>query len=228
VVGRLRRSCSSSQNFALPAARLRSPPVSIKRGAGSRCGVCFGDAQHEQPNKRNLASIATAQGFNAMKHRHKLSQRQRQRPAPQNRRSEAQERTNNCWRPGRRNALSTRCMSKAGEPSIASTNSVAAIGACRSDLMMAERLADPPAFLTMRAENSRRPPRSAKALSAGYRTNCSARDRPTSTVADRSIVDTTSVAQLRQLRLVRPRCRTSLSHLDQTRGEDDPKRNAAE
>ena len=50
-----------------------------------------GKRSHEQTNKRSLASIETAQGFNRMKHRHKLSQRQRQRATSQSRRPEAQE-----------------------------------------------------------------------------------------------------------------------------------------
>ena len=166
-----------------------------------------------------------------MKHRHKLAQRQRQRPASPSRRADVNEDEQLHSSASKLNKLPCiPCARKADGPSFASTSSVVA-GGEQNDMTTV----GPPAVALhrleapmIRGENSLRQTGNARVLSAGYRTNCSAQRAPTRAVADRSLEDTTPAAQqLRQSRSVRPRCRTSPSHPSQTPFGDNSKEYAA-
>ena len=125
-----------------------------------------------------------------MKHRHRLAQRQRQRSASPSRRAEVYEETDeqpssSAGKP--KSALRIRCARKVERPSRASTNSVVVDGRATATTTVG-----PPVVLLdlleapmIREEKSLRRTGSARALSAGYKTNCSAQSRPTSAVADR-------------------------------------------
>ena len=155
-----------------------------------------------------------------MKHRHKLAQRQRQRPASPSRRADVNEDEQLHSSASKLNKSSMHSMRAEGGRTKLRLDKFRRGGrrAKRYDnggpagsSAASTRSADDP------GENSLRQTGNARALSAGYRTNCSAQRAPTRAVADRSLEDTTPAAQqLRQSRSVRPRCRTSPSHPSQT------------
>ena len=95
-----------------------------------------------------------------------------------------------------RSVLRIRCARKVERPSRASINSVVV-----DDRATASTTVGPQAAALhrleapmIREENSLRRPGSARALSAGYKTNCSAQSRPTSTAVDSGLGDTTMAA----------------------------------
>ena len=132
-----------------------------------------------------------------MKHRHRLAQRRAKDRRPQ----AGERKSTKTSNPARavatpKSALHIRCARKVERPSHASTNSVAADGRATASttvgppVVLLDRLEAP----MIREENSLRRTGSARAPSAGYKTNCSGPRAPTSAAADRGIVDTTTAA----------------------------------